>query len=342
MSGYEFWQAALAGKKPPVHEGDPMPGFYYKLEGDARLKKDRTRLPVAIWQSDVGDILTLVGFNGSQKLRDSVETWSWVCQYPVTEEAYRRAFDAGRWADDPPPVAEAVLVDFPVETAGIGHNLPIDPAERMAAELHGEEETTAEFLATPITTQADADKAAVWAKRLTEMSGKAVDLHKAAKAPALEAGRIVDRTWFPIRDRANELATKLKNHMLPFLKKQKEAAEAAAWAAEKNAANLRERAKEVEESATTAEAFGKAAELIKEANAEEAAAAPKRATAGRTGARVSLTTVYRAVIVDYDKAYEALKRHPDMGAFVQLLADRACTKKVPLDGVEFRAEDKAR
>lgn len=344
MSNYEFWQQALAGKKPPVHEGDPQPGFYYKLEGDARLKKDRTRLPVAIWEQG-GDILTLVGFKSGAKLRDSVETWTWVCQYPVTEEAYRAAFEAGRWAGDPPPAAEiSPQADFGAaeSSRGMGDNLPTDAAERMALELQGEEETTKEFLAKPITTQTDADMAAVWAKRLTEMSSSAVAKHKVEKEPFLVAGRVVDRKWFDIRDRATALAAALKAHMTPFLKKQKEADEAEARAAEERAANLRRRAEQVAEAATTDEALDRAKTLIEDAIAEEQAAAPKRATAGRTGARVSLQTVYVAVVVDYDKAYAAVKNWPEAKELVQTLADKAARMRMPLDGVEFKAEERAK
>lgn len=346
MADYTYWRQALAGKKPPVHEGDPQPGFYYKLDGDARLKKDRARLPVAIWQTETGDILTLVGFGAGAKLRDSVDMWSWVCQYPVTEEAYRAAFEIGRWADDPPPLVETIPQTNSVSEnpdRGMGDNLPDDPAERMALELQGEEETTKEFLAKPIATQADADKAAVWAKRLTEMSSSAVAKHKDEKEPWLAGGRVVDRKWFDIRDRATALAAALKAHMTPFLKKQKEAADAAARVAEEQAVELRRRASQVAEAATTEEALDRAEALIQDAVAAEAqAATPTKVTAGRTGARVSLQTVYVAVIADYDKAYAALKMHQDMKAFVQTLADRACVKKVPLDGVEFKAEDRAK
>jgi hypothetical protein len=321
---YAFWQNALAGRPQPVHDGDPQPGFYYQR------RKDGPRLPVAIWFSDAGDPLALVGFEGTAKLGNAAEIWTWVCQYPVTEEIYRAAFAAGAWPDDPPPARGSVP----------GDNLPEDPAEALAAELAGEEDTAAPFLAKPIETKQDADRVSVWAKRLTTLGARAVDLHKIEKQPHLEAGKAVDAKWFPIRDGAKDLASRLKEHLQPYLlKQQREEARRAAEAAAEEV-RLREEAARVAEMDDD-RAADRAAELERQADVAAKMSAPKNASAGRTGARVALRPVYVAVITDYAACYAALSAHPDMQNFVQQLADRACRAKVPLAGVEFRSEQKA-
>jgi hypothetical protein len=323
---YAFWQNALAGRPQPVHDGDPQPGFYYQR------RKDGPRLPVAIWFSDAGDPLALVGFDGTAKLGNAAEIWSWVCQYPVTEEIYRAAFAAGAWPDDPPPARGSVP----------GDNLPADPAEAMRLELEAELENAKDFLNARIDTQADADKAAVWARRVGELSTKADEARKEEKEPHLTASRAVDDKWRPIVEGAKELSRLLKKHLEGFLLRQREAEAARRREQEAEAQRLREAAATAFESGSpNAETIGTA--LAKQADIAETVAAlpPQAGRAGRTGARVALRTVYVAVITDFDACYAALKAHPDMKDFVQQLADRACRAKVPLAGVEFRPEQKA-
>jgi hypothetical protein len=321
---YDFWQNALAGKEQPVHENEPNVGFFYKRS------KSGPRAPVAIWTDSVGNMLALVGFEGSAKLTDPAELWTWVCQNPVTEEAYRAAFASGQWPDDPPPARGSVL----------GDNLSGDPAEALEAELSGEEETTKEFLAKPVETQGQADKAAVWAKRLTEISKRAVDQHKAEKQPSLDAGRVVDHKWFPLRDRANSLAALLKQHVTPFLQAQKRAEEKRAREAAEEAARLRDEAARLAEE-DDQRSVDRAEDLARQADVAEKASVPKNASAGRTGAKVSLRTEKRARIVDFDACLQALKTHPDLKALVEQLANRAVRAGVPLAGVEVEEITKA-
>jgi len=322
---YTFWRNALAGKEQPVHESEPNVGFFYKRS------KSGPRAPVAIWVDTVGSMLALVGFEGTAKLVDPAELWTWVCQNPITEEAYRAAFASGQWPDDPPPARGSVP----------GDNLSDDPADALRQELQGELETAQPFLDKPVETKTDADRVGVWAKRLTELSARAVDLHKVEKQPHLEAGRVVDAKWFPIRDGAKELAALLKAHVEPYLKAQKREEERRAAAAAAEAARLRDEAAQLVEE-DDQRSVDRAAELARQADVAERASAPKNVSAGRTGAKVALTTVYVAVITDFDKAYAALRTHPNMKSFVQELADRACRAKVPLDGVEFRKEERAK
>ena len=321
---YTFWQNALAGREQPVHESEPHEGFWYKRQ------KTGPRLPVATWWDGGGTLVAKVGFADAPKMADPIELWTWICRTPVSEEDYRAAYEAGAWPDDPPPARGSVA----------GDNLSGDPAEALEAELSGEEETTKEFLAKPVETQAQADKAAVWAKRVTEISKRAVDQHGVEKRPHLEAGKIVDQKWFPLRDRANSLASLLKQHVTPFLQAQKRAEEKRAREAAEEAARLRDEAAQLAEE-DDQRSVDRAAELARQADVAEKASVPKNASAGRTGAKVSLRTEKRARIVDFDACLQALKTHPDLKALVEQLANRAVRAGVPLAGVEVEEVTKA-
>ncbi|MCR8492793.1 hypothetical protein [Brucella anthropi] len=323
---YEFWTAALAdpkevGKGLPVHEGDAQPGFYRKRNG-----KDGPWLPVAIWEQD-GQLVAKIG----DKMGDPVDLWSWVCRFPVSEAAYRKAVDGNGWDDDAP-------------VAPIGHNLPDDPHEALKLEFQAEKELADTFLKTPITTQEQADKAAVWSKKLAGIAKKATDLHKVEKQPSLDAGRAVDDKWRDLKEEPADLSKKLKRHMDAFLIEQQRLENERRRKEQEEADRLR---REAEERARAAEqgndetALAEAEQLKAEASEREKAAQATNAHAGRTGAKVSLRTFVSARIVDYDKALVALKDHPEMKALVEQLANRAVRAGVEVAGVERFEEKRA-
>ena len=323
---YDFWNAALAnpkdvGKNLPVHEGDAQPGFYRKRNG-----KDGPWLPVAIWEQD-GQLVAKIG----DKMGDPVELWSWICRFPVSEAAYRKASDGNGWDDDAP-------------VAPKGHNLPDDPHEALKEEFQAEKELADTFLKTPITTQEQADKAAVWSKKLAGIAKKATDLHKVEKQPSLDAGRAVDDKWRDLKEEPADLSKKLKRHMDAFLIEQQRLENERRRKEQEEADRLR---REAEERARAAEAQGneeeaaEAGRLKAEAAEREKAAQATNAQAGRTGAKVSLRTFVSARIVDYDKALIALKDQPEMKALVEQLANRAVRAGVDVAGVERFQEQRA-
>lgn len=323
---YDFWNAALAnpqevGKSLPVHEGDAQLGFYRKRDG-----KNGPWLPVAIWEQD-GELVAKIG----DKMGDPADLWSWVCRFPVSEAAYRKAADGNGWDDDAP-------------IAPIGHNLPDDPHEALKLEFAAEKELADAFLKSPITTQEQADKAAVWSKKLSGIAKKATDLHKVEKQPSLDAGRAVDDKWRDLKDEPADLSKKLKRHMDSFLLEQQRIENERRRKEQEEADRLR---REAEERARAAEASNDEAaqEEAKRLNAEaaerEKAAQATNAQAGRTGAKVSLRTFVSARIADYDKALLALKDHPEIKALVEQLANRAVRAGVEVAGVERVEEQRA-
>lgn len=317
---YAYWQARLAGENPnPLTDRTKLPlGFWRLRSGD----------PLAVWLDHEGVRHTLRGFSGAARgmaprhAEAMAESGSF--GEAVPEDLYRAAFEAGEWPDDPPSVAP------------IGHNLPESEYDRLRIEIEGEVETTAPFLDKPIETQADADKCSTWARRVGLLAKQADEAREEEKAPHLKASREVDDKWRPIVTGAKDLTTRLKKHVEPYLLRLKREADEAARKAREEAEQLRKAA----EMATVNE-DERTDLIVKAQDIERAAAEPKRAIAGRPNMRVSLRTVWTAVIVDYDKAYAVMKTHPDMREFVQALADRACRAKVPVDGVEYRKEERA-
>jgi len=345
---YEYWKKALIvgdGRQLTRDEAkqlgithEPKAGFYRKRE------KGGPDTPVAIWSAG-GEMKAVAG----GRPVDAEEIWTWCATWPIAEDTYRGVAERGEpWPDDL-PVAP-------------GHNQPPtgDPHEDLLREFEGEKEMAEEFLKNSVKTQDEADRAAIWAKRLTAIANSAAAFHKAEKQPHLDAGRAVDDKWRDLKEEPKELATSLKRSLDDFLKaqaraeeerrrkaeaeaeeKRRAAALAAAKAAEEAAkASEVESAKPDPEAEKAAQAAAEAAErAAEEAAAAEAEAKEKTVTAGRTGAKASLRTFVSARIVDYDKAVVALKEHPEMRKLVEQLANRAVKAGVAVDGVE-RVEEK--
>lgn len=345
---HRYWREALAhphkiGKELAIVEAQPECGYYRMRNQDGG-----SDIPCAIWLE--GD--RLVALRGSREA-DPYPLWTWIARSPVSYEDYTQARETGRWSDDPPvirhehknlnphPVAERVITKE--------DNLPTDPVERMKLQLEGEKEQAAIFLKQPITTQEQANQAATWSKRISALYKEADDAFKDEKKPILAAAKACDDKW-RWRGEAQDLATKLKRHLDPWLLKQKREEEERQAKARAEAERVR---KEAEEKARAAEleaarssedaerAKREAEEAAEAAAAAEREAEARRTAAGRTGATVSLRTYVSARITDYDAALKALKDDPEIRALVQKLANRAIKDGHALPGVERVTEQRA-
>jgi hypothetical protein len=332
-ASYDWWQQALAdphkiGASLKIHEGHPQPGFYRK-----RAYKDGPFVPVAIWQDDTGHMLAVAG----GKAVDAGDVWTFCCRQPISEEVYRAVAAGGAWPDEPAP---------------IGHNSNVsdDPHAQLAHDLASETETATSFLKKPIATKDDADRAAVWSKRLAAIAKKATDQHKVEKQPHLDAGRTVDEKWRPIREGADELSKKLKRHLDDWLREQDRIERERQAKAREEAERIRREAEdaarkaaEVEQApeAERAAALDRARKLQDEARDAERDAEARNAAAGRTGAKVALRTFVSAEITDYDALVAALKDRPEVRDVVQSLANRAAKSGVDLPGMKIVEERRA-
>jgi len=319
LNRWAWYQKALAnpaeiGKSLIVHESDPQQGYYRTRQKGGQWE------PVAIFYPEGSD--QLVAYRGGREIRDINTLWVWCCRYPIAFEAYEKAMAGGGFDDEPP--------------AAVGHNSGVDdPFEAIKLELAGEKETAEGFLKGEVKSQADADKAGIWAKRFTDLAKRIDNLREAVKAPHLAKCREIDGEYKPVEAEAKDWATKLKRHVEPFLLEQKRKADEAARKAREEAERQRREAMQAQDEEAKAAA-------LKAAQEAEKAAEVKNASAGRTGARVSIRTEKRAKVVDYHAAAKALvdANHKDMLATIDQLAQRAVKAGVPLAGVEVETVEK--
>ncbi len=317
---WHWWQEALAGRFGPIHDSDPQQGYY-------RTRfKNKPWEPVAIWFED-GRWNAMRG----ERAVDAAEIWTWCCRNPITYEAYTKAIEGGGWDDEP-------------EAPKIGHNLPENPYEALQVEFAAEKEQAETFLKLPIKTQADADRAAVWSKRLSTIAKKATDLHKVEKQPALDEGRRIDDKWRALKDDPADLSKRLKRHMDDYLREQQQIELERQQRAQEEANRKRREADEAARFASVANddaAAGEAKRKQEEAAQAERDAQARNASAGRTGAKVSLRTFVYAEITDYQALLIALKDRPEIREVVESLANRAARSGVELAGMMIRSEQRA-
>jgi hypothetical protein len=312
-----------------VSEGDPKSGFFRR-----RAYKDGPWNTVAIWINPRGQLICLV--DGKVTEADSV--WTYACRNPISEETYQAVRSGKPWPREPEP-------------AQVLSNLPSDPFEALKAEFESDKEIAENFLKTPITTREQADKAAVWAKRLTAIANKAAALHKVEKQPSLDEGRRVDEKFRDLKEEPKLLSTKIKRASDAYLNEQDRLEQERQRKAREEADRTRREADEAARAAQNISSnpndpVDEAAKADAERLAKLAAEADKEAqarnvTAGRTGSKLALRTFVSARITDYDKALMALKDHPEMKALVEQLANRAIRAGHEVDGVERFEEKRA-
>ncbi len=331
VNRWAWYLDALNGKFGPIHDGDPQQG-YYRVR-----RKDGPWEPVAIWYDE--ETKSWLAYRGGKEVRAD-DIWTWCCRNPISYEQYQSAVDGNGFEDEPPA------------PRGLGDNSgEADPFDALRIEYLGEKELAEEFMKSKVTTQAQADKVAIWAKRLTAIKTKAEGLHKVEKQPHLDAGRAVDDKWRELKTEPDDLAKRLKAHIKPFLQEQIRQEEERQRKAREEAEKLRAAAEEKarraeadtgnteEEKAATAAEAERMARLAADAEREAEA---RKVNAGRTGARVSMRTEKVGVVTDYGKAAAALvaMKHKDLIAVIDQLAQRAAKAGMPFDGMEIKTEER--
>lgn len=320
-NAWAWWQAALEGNVGPMHEGQPEQGYYR-----TRFKGGQWE-PVALWHEN-GQWHAMRG----ERMVDAADAWNFCRTHPVSYEAYQKAIEGAGWDDEPPAPT-------------IGHNLPSDPFEALNLEYQAEKELAAELLKKEVKTEDQASQVAILSKRVSAVTKKATDLHKVEKQPHLDAGRAVDDKYRYLKEDPADLSKQLKRHLDAYLLEQQRIERERQEAARREEERLRREAEEIARKAAEADqksdserqaAIDRARQLEQEAAAKAKEAEAKNASAGRTGARVSLRTFVDAKVNDYQAAATALvlMKHPDILAVIDQLAKRAVTAGQSLPGVE--------
>lgn len=274
---YALWSSLLAKHGSPKRDSDFAAGVWRRESGRGFA------MPVATWFEEgmplakLGEAEAIDPDCGDAWHRFLDETWPQLKAYSQAD--YDQAMDAGAWPDGVP-------VRVADKRDGIGgNNPPADTTEALLAEgRDAVEKAKALVKAGAAKTQKDADIAANVAKTLTETKAKLVAAHKVEKEPHLEAGREVDRKFFPLRDELESTARDLKNKVnLPFLQEQDRLAKQAAAEAKRKA----------EEKAAAAAAEGREPEPV-------ASVEPVKVTSGSRGRKVSIVEQKYGEIFDHE------------------------------------------
>jgi hypothetical protein len=315
---YDWWNRALAGEKVggptlPVHDSDAQPGFWRR-----RASRGGPFLPVAIWEQD-GNLVALS--DGHEA--DAGEIWSFVCRYPVSEEAYRQRVETGRWPDEDKSVVASM--DAAPASQEIGaNNPPTDEAEILKGQIEAASAGVSEY--SDIRSDESAAKAQGLRSRLLELSGQADKAREAKKRPFFEAGKAIDLVYQPLVKSAKTAADAVRDAIGQHETRKLRAAEEARKAAEEA------RIKADREGIKAGKPVPTPAPPPPPPVGALASATTIRGAYGRAATK---KLIKKAKVVDYDKAIMALKSHPEIKELVTKLAQRAVDAGVMVDGVEF-------
>jgi hypothetical protein len=331
LADWSWWNLAvehpelIGTDKLPIHEGEPQTGLY-------RIRrKDGPWETLQLFRDDTGWQAERNGRRISDRNHIN-DLWLRACRNPVREAAFERAVAGEGWIDEPPSVPR------------LGHNLPgdeVDPLDRLRIEYLGEAEAAREFLKEPITDQASADRAAIWADRLMTIGNRADALHKVEKQPSLDEGRRIDNRWRELREEAPALARLLKRHNTAWLQELDRREQVRVAAARAEADKLRRQAEDAARLAVSPDAVAAAGKKISEAQAVARDAEYHPPQAGRTGAKTFLKTYTSAKVTDWPMLIAYLADNAEMRALAQTLADRAAKGGNPFPGTEIFREKRA-
>lgn len=165
---YNFWNAAIAGEKPTIHDGDVHFGYFKTKRGQG---KGGGFVPVSFYRDK--DIVCLRG-NKKIDANDFEDEFSWGCKYPITHEECSKWYaNGGAWSQAETP------------QAGIGHNSgELTPLEQVNVDI----EALQERMKNAATKDALGDCKAIATKLKTRIEA----MRKAEKEPHLKAGKGVD------------------------------------------------------------------------------------------------------------------------------------------------------
>ena len=339
IDDHRGWRELLAGRKFPIHESQPLCGFWR-----TRNESGGPWVPVAIWRDSVsGEII--VSRNRLHLVDKYIpDCWLWFAKNPIAEAVFRHHETTGKWPDD-----EAAKELTTME----GHNRPSDPYEALKLDITSAVELAKELAKFPVNTQADADKIGNRVDDLRKLAKKAKDAHEIEKRPHLEAGREVDGKYNPLIAEMTAVADIIKRLAAEwaqaeqrrlFVERQKAEQDRARIEAE-NRKRQEDAAKAIRDAADRA----KAGEIVLQPFPEqpELQALPelpntKVQIGGGSGRKIGFKEVEISIVIDYKKALKEFSEHPEIIALVSELCQRKLKSTgKPAKGCEVRIETRA-
>ena len=337
-SDFTWHGNALKGIRGPVHDGEPMHGGY-------RGKNRRGALEAWYYWIDGATGALRHQRNGKEVTTDqAMQAWLFVNADPISDDVYWHFIDTGKWPDGDDAAA-----------AAIKSGPDIDPATDPVGSLKAEIEKLAAGIAAYEKIESDeaAAKGQTLRSELTTLKGKAVKLHKAEKDEFFEAGRAIDRKWFPLRDLADENANKIKKAQEDWNDVKLAAARRAQEETDRLARIAREEA-EAAENIRLAEIAKAAAEgaplpsLLPPEPAppprvvESNAPPPSSQMRGASG-RAASVSVYEAVTIDDElEVYKFLAGDPDLTALLLKMAQQKTNAGMKVPGTHTTQKSKVK
>lgn len=306
---WDFWRRRLAGEVIPIHDGEPQPGFYRVGTPDRQDFQ-----PIAYWFASDGTLRCKLGPSTMLELPRAHELWTFASKNPIPKKIYDRACMGVPWPD----MHEVVT---------LSNNAPPDDSIESLGEAIADLAREAEKLikAGPAESQADADRAADLANRISTLQKKADKARETEKYPHLEACRVVDNKWRPVLAAA-DIYKAIKSAVIdPFLKAERD-----------------------RKAAAEAEARRLAAEAARSGDAAKAEAARRAASiaanstkAGTRGHSIALRTVTIVEIEDREKLLAYFADRQELTALLQSLAEKAVRAGITVPGVKVTKEQQA-
>jgi len=253
-SSYNWWRNALKGEFGPIYESDPQPGYYRMRKGKGGpwvpvaiwAEPAEFAAPSDLNSSGLRLNCLVGGLD-----RDAHEVWTWCCRYPVSYEAYVAVAERGEgWPEDLPAELHAELERFDrsrhgdavrgtslpvtssgsasasissstaISTASIGHNSSgVAEAESFIEEIEIVLKSANDWLEGlgSIASQVEADKAANYAERFSNLETRAEEARTLEKRPVLDLGRQIDAKWKPVIAKASDGKVRMKKALEPYL-----------------------------------------------------------------------------------------------------------------------------
>jgi len=303
---WQHWRDNLAGKNPIFSEGTPHAGFYRTFRRGVKLNPDD---PHSLF---VQPFTPIAYWWDDDELKcrigdidvtgqEGADIWTHVCRYPVSEDNYRNKAER-----DEPWADEHEKVPMG------GNRAPEDNSfEGLQSAIEDlAREARLRIEGPPVRDQDEADRLANLADLLANLYKRADEARKIEKRPHDEAATQVQQKWARLL-LAAETYRNIKFKLLtPWLKKladdQKKTAEAAAAAGDQS------------EPLDT-----------------------RRPRAGTRGRAMTLKSIKRAEITDYDACLAFFKENSDVRATVQDLANKAVRAGVTVPGAKLLEEESA-
>lgn len=309
-----------------IIETEPHSGYYRSA-----AVKDGPLLPVAIWREGA----TLHVWRGGEPV-NLERVWPYCVWNPISYEWYEAKTERGEpWPDEHVNAAAipASITDPEGEAAknvearerliALGHNEPPEESETdaLARQIEAAAANASQY--EKIASDEQAGAAQSLRARLNELSGDADKKRVAEKAPHLDKCKEIDGRWQPLVKKAKEAADMIRRFLSAYEteKARKAQAEAARLAAEA--------AKNAPPKQDNAEAGGAEPQPV-------APVTPLMPTTikGAAGRAATVRVKKVAKVVDYDKAFAALKAVPEVKAAIDKVAQRMIDAGNTIPGVD--------